>query len=240
MFALARSKILLAVLAAGFLQTQAFDNSRSDNLAIYWGQNSYGAATGSSSGQSSLATYCQDDTVDVIPMAFLSDFFSTGGLPTMDLSDTCSVSGNGKFSGTALPNCQFLADDIKTCQKNGKIITLSLGGADGTTKDKWAKNTAVNKDVKIYIGAPASSTAAGTGYVSASTLAKIAEETRSKYSSFGGVMLWDMSEAYANGRFDKKIKTALTSSSSSKRSVDNSTIEARSDRFTKIAARSSS
>ena len=62
--------------------------------------------------------------------------------------------------------------------------------------DSWAKNTSLNKDVKIFIGAPASSTAAGSGYVDAATLGKIASETRSKYSSFGGVMLWDASQAY--------------------------------------------
>ena len=62
--------------------------------------------------------------------------------------------------------------------------------------DNWAKTQAINKNVKIYIGAPASSTAAGSGYVDASTLANIALQTRSQYSSFGGVMLWDASQAY--------------------------------------------
>ncbi|KAG6849009.1 hypothetical protein H0H93_012055 [Arthromyces matolae] len=345
MFSLVRSHVFvqLAVLATGFLQVQAFDNSRSDNLAIYYGQNSYGATHSTSSGQNSLASYCSDDTVNAIPIAFLSDFFSTGGLPALDVSSTCSVSANGAFSGTALPNCQSMADDIKTCQANGKIITLSLGGATGSTSfssdsqaqqfadtiwnlflggtsdtrpfgtavldgldldiesgtsdhyaafvnrirsnasgsskkyyltaapqcvypdahvgtvldavafdavyvqynnycglqnydnsnawnydtwDNWAKNTAVNKDVKIYIGAPASSTAAGSGYVDAATLGKIAQETRSKYDSFGGIMLWDMSQAYANNRFDQQIKNAISTGSSAKRSVDNSTAEA--------------
>ncbi len=63
-------------------------------------------------------------------------------------------------------------------------------------RDTWAKTVAVNSNVKVYIGAPASSTAAGAGYVDASTLANIALETRSQYSSFGGVMLWDASQAY--------------------------------------------
>ncbi|KAG6859710.1 hypothetical protein C0991_000319, partial [Blastosporella zonata] len=64
------------------------------------------------------------------------------------------------------------------------------------TWDNWAKTQAINKNVKVYIGAPASSTAAGSGYVSAATLGQIAKETRAKYSSFGGVMLWDASQAY--------------------------------------------
>ncbi|KAG6830720.1 hypothetical protein H0H92_014999 [Tricholoma furcatifolium] len=293
-------------LGAGLLQANAaFDNSRSDN----------------------------DDTIDVIPLAFLFKFFSTGGMPQIDFAGLCS-SDTDPFPGTKLANCQStsLADDIKTCQANGKIITLSLGGATGTAgfssdsqaeqfadtiwnsflggtsdtrpfgsavldgidldiesgntdsyaaflnalqskasaagkkvwvtaapqcvfpdahltkvlnsaafdaiyvqynndcglqtygtdswnfdkwlvqyaaersaldrpfvsvifRDNWAKTTAVNKDVKVYIGAPASKDAAGSGYVSADKLSQIASDTRAKYSSFGGVMLWDASSA---------------------------------------------
>jgi len=78
------------------------------------------------------------------------------------------------------------------------------------TWDAWAKNTSPNKNVKIYIGAPAAPTAAGSGYVDAATLASIAKTTRSQYSSFGGIMLWDASQAYANGRFDLAIKNAIS------------------------------
>lgn len=63
--------------------------------------------------------------------------------------------------------------------------------------DTWAKTQSPNKDVKIYIGAPASPQAANQGsYVDATTLGNIAIETRKNYSSFGGIMLWDISEAY--------------------------------------------
>ena len=52
--------------------------------------------------------------------------------------------------------------------------------------------------MKVYIGAPASSTAAGSGYVDVGTLGSIAQATRNQYSSFGGVMLWDASQAYGS------------------------------------------
>lgn len=81
------------------------------------------------------------------------------------------------------------------------------------TWDHWAKNTARNKDVKVYIGAPGSSRSAGTGYVDVKTLAGLAKNTRQKYSSFGGVMLWDMDTSYTNNRFDKAIKQAMVSDS---------------------------
>lgn len=64
-------------------------------------------------------------------------------------------------------------------------------------RDNWAKTTSPNKNVKIYIGAPASSTAAGSGYVPISELTTIIQQTKAQYSSFGGVMLWDASQAYS-------------------------------------------
>jgi chitinase len=59
----------------------------------------------------------------------------------------------------------------------------------------WAKNTSPNPDVKVFIGAAASKNAAGQGYVDAGTLAGFAQDAQKKSASFGGVMLWDASEA---------------------------------------------
>ncbi|KAJ7648648.1 glycoside hydrolase superfamily [Mycena polygramma] len=87
-------------------------------------------------------------------------------------------------------------------------------GWDFASWDDWAKNTSPNKDIKIFIGAPASTTAAGSGYVDAATLGSIALATRAQYSSFGGIMLWDASQAYANGRFDTAIKGVIAESGS--------------------------
>ena len=62
-------------------------------------------------------------------------------------------------------------------------------------RDIWAKTQSANPDVKVYIGAPASQSAAGSGYVDLSTLANFAAQAQQSYSSFGGVMLWDISLA---------------------------------------------
>lgn len=64
-----------------------------------------------------------------------------------------------------------------------------------TCRDNWAKTQSVNPDVKVYIGAPSSQEAAGSGYVDLSTLANFAAQAQQNYSSFGGVMLWDISMA---------------------------------------------
>lgn len=300
------------------------------NLVTFWGQNSYGAVNPSDTGnwQKSLSYYCQDDSINAFPIAFVDEYFSTGGLPHIDLSSTCSVSSNGAFPGTNLANCSFLQKDIQFCQSKGKLVTISLGGQHGassfssdaqaqqfadtiwnlflggtsTTRpfgdvwldgvdldiengstsytafvkrlqthfaaapkkyyltaspqcpypdaalsttlnsasfdavhiqfynnycslssypgdnwnyaiwDYWARYVSLNKNVKLYIGGPAAPGAAGSGYVSTASLQTIVQDTRKNFPGFlGGVMFWDASQAYANGRYDKSTKTMLKS-----------------------------
>ena len=45
---------------------------------------------------------------------------------------TCNPTDNATFPGTDLPNCSALAPDIELCQSQGKIVTISLGGATGS------------------------------------------------------------------------------------------------------------
>ncbi|KAI0762673.1 class III chitinase [Fomes fomentarius] len=319
-----------AALAIGLASVgvAAFDNSRYDNAVVYWGQNSYGAVHGDdvANYQKTLSFYCQDDVIDVIPIAFINKFAGTGGQPVLELANICNAKDNATFPGTGLVNCAPLATDIKTCQSKGKILTLSLGGGgasvgfqsdsdaqaladtiwsdflggssstrpfgdavldgvdldieqggsngyaafvtrlqshfSGASKkyyitaapqcvypdaslgpvldavafdavyvqfynnpcglqaysnangfnfgiwDVWARGSK-NPDVKVYIGAPASSTAAGGGYQDPSTLATILTNTRKRFPSFGGIMLWDASQAFFNNRYDRAAKNAL-------------------------------
>ncbi|KAF8898406.1 glycoside hydrolase superfamily [Infundibulicybe gibba] len=125
----------------------AFSNDRSDNLAVYWGQDGAG-------NQQTLSFYCNDDTIDAIPMAFLYIFFGDGGKPVLDLANICSSSGGQNFPGTKLADCSFLAKDIQQCQSKGKIITLSLGGATaqaGFDNDEQAKGFA-NTIWNMFLG----------------------------------------------------------------------------------------
>lgn len=63
-------------------------------------------------------------------------------------------------------------------------------------RDHWARSISINPNVKVYVGAPASSTAAGSGYQTIGTLSSIAVKMRQSFPSFGGVMAWDISQAY--------------------------------------------
>ncbi|KAI0976903.1 glycoside hydrolase superfamily [Xylaria arbuscula] len=78
--------------------------------------------------------------------------------------------------------------------------------------DDWAKNTSKNPNVKVLIGVPAN-TGAGAGYVDATTLGTIIDDTKSQYSSFGGIMMWDMSQLYENSGFLSSVVSELGGSS---------------------------
>lgn len=53
-------------------------------------------------------------------------------------------------------------------------------------RDIWARTISPNKNVKVFIGTPASSTAAGSGYQDPATLANELKLTRNRFPSFGG------------------------------------------------------
>ncbi|KAL1991883.1 hypothetical protein VTN49DRAFT_5191 [Thermomyces lanuginosus] len=78
------------------------------------------------------------------------------------------------------------------------------------TWDDWAQNTSKNKNVKVLVGVPANTGAAGSGYLPVDQLAPVIEHART-FPSFGGVMMWDASQAYANDGFLSGIKSILGS-----------------------------
>lgn len=94
----------------------AFDGLSKSNVAVYWGQNSYG-------GQQRLSTYCESDAVDIVLLSFLYAFPNN---LQVDFSNACGTS-----YPDGLRHCTTIADDIKTCQSLGKKVLLSLGGALG-------------------------------------------------------------------------------------------------------------
>ncbi|OGE57036.1 hypothetical protein PENARI_c002G08261, partial [Penicillium arizonense] len=329
-----RSQTLLScsLLLASLGGVQAkLDLKSTKNIVVYWGQNSFRGK--GDQAQQPLSYYCDNADIDVIPMAFNMMVNGPGGAPEIDFavsSEDCQV-----FEGTQLKNCPKIGKDIATCQKKGKTILLSIGGAtyseggfksetdakDGAKLmwetfgpkqegsnalrpfgdsalngfdfdfeanvqhmatfanelrslieadksgqdffltaapqcpypdqadkdilngpvyidaiwvqfynnycgvnayspqssanqynfeewDNWAHTVSKNKDVKVIVGVPADTTAASTGYIPSSELAKVIEYSK-KFDSFGGVMMWDATQAYGNGAFIKDVRKAL-------------------------------
>jgi chitinase len=118
----------LAALLAVVPGAQAgFDASSSGNVAVYWGQNSYGQGSGQFA-QGRLAQYCANSDIDIIPIAFMNGLnppitnFASAG-------DRCTAFPRNP----QLLDCPEIEEDIKTCQSTyGKTIILSLGGATYT------------------------------------------------------------------------------------------------------------
>nr|QDJ94331.1 chitinase chiB6 [Cordyceps cicadae] len=76
--------------------------------------------------------------------------------------------------------------------------------------DEWAQKSK-NPKVKVLMGIPASM-AAGVGYTGGPTL-KAALDWTKMYRSFGGVMMWDMAQLYANKNFLQEVVNDLDSDS---------------------------
>ncbi|GMF68434.1 unnamed protein product [Aspergillus oryzae] len=74
--------------------------------------------------------------------------------------------------------------------------------------DKWARETSLNKNAKVFLGVPGNQGAAGTGYQPISTVSEIIKYVK-QFSSFGGVMVWDASQVYANTGFLSGLRSAL-------------------------------
>lgn len=92
----------------------AFDASSSNNVAVYWGQDSYGS-------EESLDTYCESDDVDIVLLSFLYNYPNNLG-----------YSFSSKCSSDSTSGCLDVGSSIKKCQSNNKLVLLSLGGASGS------------------------------------------------------------------------------------------------------------
>ncbi|GAB1193060.1 hypothetical protein APSETT444_002263 [Aspergillus pseudonomiae] len=77
--------------------------------------------------------------------------------------------------------------------------------------DNWVKTVSQNKKAKVLLGVPANTGAASTGYIPASQLEPVIAYSKS-FESFGGVMMWDVSQAYGNTGFLDGVKGALNNS----------------------------
>ncbi len=125
--------------SAGAVAT--FNAKASTNQAVYYGQSPQTANV-------TLGTICEDPSVDIVILAFLSQFFGPGGYPVLNLGAACGSDATTQAQAkgaTGILNCPEVAGNITICQNKGKKVMLSLGGADGTTvfaSEKQAVNFA--------------------------------------------------------------------------------------------------
>jgi len=186
-----RSKTISAgaVASTGLLLAQGVQASspaifnKTDNVAVYWGQNSYNQGSGELA-QQSLADYCANSNIDIIPMSFLIQLTTgQGGEPVVNFAnagDNCTL-----FPDSALLDCPQIGEDITTCQdKYNKTILLSIGGATYTEGGFASEDAAVKAANLVWeTFGPADSSVVSNGTTTNSTATPATNMTMSAASS---------------------------------------------------------
>ncbi|PUZ53842.1 hypothetical protein GQ55_5G082700 [Panicum hallii var. hallii] len=114
--------LLLALLAT----------SHAGGIAIYWGQNT---------GEATLSATCASRKYEFVILAFVFQF-GQGRAPKLDLSGHCDASSGG---------CAVLSSDIRSCQRRGVKVLLSIGGGAGNY------GLSSPADARCYLGGSSSS-----------------------------------------------------------------------------------
>jgi chitinase len=85
---------------------------------------------------------------------------------------------------------------------------------DFSTWNTWATTVSLNPNAKVLMGIAANTGAANAGsYVDGTLLAEAIASSKS-YPSFGGVMMWDMSQLYANTGFEAEVVSDMAAPAS--------------------------
>ncbi|CAI5756215.1 unnamed protein product [Candida verbasci] len=109
---------MFLILLSLIIPILAFNSQSNSNIAVYWGQNSGG-------NQQRLSYYCNSENADIFIISFMHVFPQNLQL---NFANACE----GTYTSSGLLQCQNIAEDIKTCQSQGKKVLLSLGGAAGS------------------------------------------------------------------------------------------------------------
>ncbi|KAF2275498.1 family 18 glycoside hydrolase [Westerdykella ornata] len=144
------------------------------------------------------------------------------------LMDASSSTSEKKFYLTAAPQCPFpdwynkdIIDNVPLDFLNVQFYNNGCGASSyvpGASEqwnfnfaqwDLWARTQSKNPNARVLLGVPAN-TGAGRGYLNAGQLAPVVEYSK-KFERFAGVMMWDASQAWANGGFVAEVKGLLRS-----------------------------
>ena len=121
---------------------------------------------------------------------------------------TLFAEGTKQYYLSAAPQCPYPDASVGDLLENADIDFAFIqfynnycsvsGQFNWDTWLTYAQTVSPNKNIKLFLGLPGSASAAGSGYISDTSLLEstIADITSS--SSFGGIALWDASQAFSN------------------------------------------
>ncbi|EPS43772.1 hypothetical protein H072_2244 [Dactylellina haptotyla CBS 200.50] len=104
--------------------TYGFDLSSTNNVALYWGQNSAQLLP-----QPPLREYCTRESVDILILSFIAVLYGNEKIPILYENTSQCTTIPGAPGGQV--QCPELAQEIEFCRSQGKKILVSLGGATG-------------------------------------------------------------------------------------------------------------
>ncbi|EXJ87366.1 hypothetical protein A1O3_04325 [Capronia epimyces CBS 606.96] len=108
--------------------TYSFNPQASDLNVVYYSQTDLTPVI-------SLDQVCGDDSIDMVIIAFVTALFSDGGYPAMNMASNCWAPNAAQQAAGAMKLLDCVGDGfaskIDRCQKKGKKVLLSLGGAFG-------------------------------------------------------------------------------------------------------------
>ncbi|KAG0070721.1 Chitinase 1 [Linnemannia elongata] len=194
---------------------RAFDPLSRTNVVNYWGQNSASYAGGK---EGDLVDYCQDGTVSVFAMAFISQI--QNGRPVLNLANHCAQT----FPGTTLLNCPKIGQDIKACQASGKAIVISIGGASGaySLPDAAAGRAFADQIWDLFLGGSSGTRPFGDAVLDGVDLdlesgqnagyVALVDSLRAKFAAAGGARRYYITAAPQCPYPDRATKDALEQS----------------------------
>ena len=153
--------------------------------------------------------------------------------------DSATAAGDKKYYLSVAPQCPYPdipTNDILAATQLDYVMVQFYNNVCGVSSfvpgrltqedftfpiwDTWAHNVSKNRNTKILLGV-LGNTGSGAGYVSGDRLSRAISFSKA-FDSFGGVMIWDMSQVYNNPEFlsavasDLGRPTTLLASASSK------------------------
>ncbi|CAI4644275.1 CQS_1a_G0036650.mRNA.1.CDS.1 [Saccharomyces cerevisiae] len=140
---------------------------------------------------------------------------------------TLFAEGTKQYYLSAAPQCPYPDASVGDLLENADIDFAFIqfynnycsvsGQFNWDTWLTYAQTVSPNKNIKLFLGLPGSASAAGSGYISDTSLLESTIADIASSSSFGGIALWDASQAFfneLNGEpYVEILKNLLTSAS---------------------------
>lgn len=131
--------------------------------------------------------------------------------PYPDVFDSPFLSGPNGDGRSAVPiDALFVQFYNNYCGLQSFVAGASNENFNFHDWDNWVKQVSANSATKVFLGVPASTRAASTGYKSVDNLQAVISYVKG-FGSFGGIVIWEMSQAYANGGYLTAVSSRLKS-----------------------------